>query len=553
MYNGRLIGSVVNQGVINNTAGTLAVSLVDSDNALSTSGKVRPNSLITLKVLAKDGAVSKSDVAVTVKFSGTFALVTGSKTISINGGAELNQYPASVTLTTGADGYASWTLKPTGMADGETIVVTATVGNTSATKTVTAEQAAYTVVNDYDRYSTTPGAAVNMTYTVEDQYGVLSPRTDQRIKFTRAGDGFNYAETVSYVAVVGGKASFAFTPAPATKTGSATVATVLERLNSDANVWATDGTGGGTLTVFVSDVANGFSVSPIVSQSASVSYFPSTVSYQTVTTTVKNLGSEVEVSGPAALIFRETGKTATSSGKLTLRADATGAVSFQVAALLVGTHTITLKAGAASTTSLLVVDPVKGSAGVKIAFDKSTITAGETAVITGKVTDANGNAVDTTNTDGASAVLVVSYTGKGLPFNTGSTIDTDEKGEFRVNILALAGDAGIGTLTATYRPTNEAVNAANVTATQTITIVAPAAPAAPEVNAVIGSYLGRWAVRVENAKGAVVSVKVGGNWYKYTSLNENYLFSRKSVVGRSVAVAVYVNGTLENVATITIK
>jgi hypothetical protein len=447
-------------------------------------------------------------------------------------------------------------MKATGFAHDDVIKVQATVGNTSATeKVLTMKREVYSLENDYDYYVTTPGTAVNISYEVTDQFGVLSTRNDQRIKIERAGTGFSYAETISYIAVSAGKATLAFTPAPATKTGSALVKTVLERKDSDGAAWATEAgtTPAGDVTVNVTDVADAFSVSPVASQSASVSYFPSTVSYKTVTTTVKNGGASVEVSGPAALIFRETGKTTTSSGKLTLRAGSTGAVSFDVAALLVGTHTITIKVGSASTTSLLVVDPVRGSAGVKIAFDKSSINAGETSVITGKVTDANGNAVDTTNTDGSAALLVVSYTGKGLPFNTGSNIDTDEKGEFKVNVLALAGDAGTGTLTATYRPAGAAVDANNVTATQTITIVAPAAPAAPEVNAVIGSYLGRWAVRVENAKGSVVSVKVGGNWFKYTSLNDNYLFSRKSVVGRSVAVAVYVNGTLENVATITIK
>jgi hypothetical protein len=554
MYGGNTVGAVSKVGVAAVAADTLALSLVNSDDALSTSGHVRLNKTYTVRVHAKSAGVSASGVAVTIKFAGSTGLVTGSKTVSINGGAELTSYPASVTVTTGTDGYASWTMKATGFAHDEVIKVQATVGNTSATeKVLTMKREVYSIENVYDYYVTAPGTAVNISYEVTDQFGVLSSRNDQRIKVTRSGDGFNYSETISYVAVTAGKATLAFTPTPATKTGSAIIAAALESKDADGASWASGGSADGNVTVNVTDVADAFSVSPVASQSASVSYFPSTVSYKTVTTTVKNAGASVEVSGPAALIFRETGKTTTSSGKLTLRAGSTGAVSFDVAALLVGTHTITIKVGSASTTSLLVVDPVKGSAGVKIAFDKSSINAGETSVITGKVTDANGNAVDTTNTDGSTALLVVSYTGKGLPFNTGSTIETDEKGEFKVNILALAGDAGTGTLTATYRPAGAAVDANNVTATQTIAIVAPAAPAAPEVNAVIGTFNGRVAVRVENAKGSVVSVKIGGSWFKYTSLNDNYLFSRKSVKGRTVAVAVYVNGTLENVATITVK
>jgi hypothetical protein len=554
IYAGNLLDAVSKVGVAGVAASTLALSLVDSDHALSTSGHVRPNQTYTVRVHAKDGAVSASDVAVTIKFAGSTGLVTGSKTVSIAGGAELTNYPASVTVTTGTDGYASWTIKTTGFAHDEVVVMQATVGNTSATPlTLTAKREVYNVSNDYTNYVTAPGTAVNITYAVEDQYGVASARTDQRIKVTRGGTGFAYAETVSYVAVVAGAATFAFTPSPATKTGSAIVESDLERRDADNNAWIAEPgtTAAGDVSVTVTGVVSTFSALSVVSQSASVSYFPDTVSYETVTATVTNAGETVTVTGPAALIFREGGFTATKSGSITLRASSTGVVTLNVAALLEGSHTITFTVGAVSTTSLLVVDPAAGNAGVKVAFDKTSIVAGETSTITGKVTDANGNPVNT-QTDGSGATVVLSYTGKGLPFNLSAT-ETDEKGEFKVNILALPGDVGSGTLTATYRPAGAVVDTKNVTATQVITIAAPAAVAGPEINAVIGTFNGRWAVRVENAKGAVVSVKVGNRWVKYTSLNDNYLFSRKSRVGATLPVAVYVNGQLENVATITIK
>jgi hypothetical protein len=556
IYAGLLVGAVTKVGVAAVAADALVLTVVESDHAKGTaqSVQVRPNQTYTVRVHAKDGGVSESDVAVTIKFAGSTALVTGSKTVSINGGAELTSYPASVTVTTGADGYATWTMKTTGFAANDVIDVQATVGNTSATElTMTATAPIFSIVNDYTEYVTAPGAAVNITYAVEDQWEVASTRTDQRIMVTRGGAAFNYAETVSYVAVVAGKATFAFTPAPATATGSATVASALQRLNTDTNVWAAEASTvqADAVNVTVTSVASTFSALSKVSQSASVSYFPSTVSYKTVTVKVTNDGESVSVTGPAALIFRQTDKTATASGAITLRADGNGLVSLDVASLLEGSHTITFTVGAVSTTSLLVVDPAAGNSGVKVSFDKSSIVAGETSTITGKVTDANGNPVNT-ETDGSDAEIVLSYAGKGLPFNIQAD-ETDEKGEFKVNILALPGDVGTGTLTATYRPAGDVVDTKNVTATQVITIAAPAAVAGPEINAVIGTFNGRWAVRVENAKGAVVSVKVGNRWVKYTSLNDNYLFSRKSRVGATLPVAVYVNGQLENVATITIK
>jgi hypothetical protein len=129
--------------------------------------------------------------------------------------------------------------------------------------------------------------------------------------------------------------------------------------------------------------------------------------------------------------------------------------------------------------------------------------------------------------------------------------ETDADGKFRVSVLTSAADSGTLTVTAVYMPQGAAtVTAKKVTSVQNVT-VAPAAPV--EANAVIGSFNGRWAVRVENAKGSVVSVKAGSRWVKFTALNNNYLFSRKSVVGRTIAVSVWVDGELQNSQTITIK
>ncbi|NBU23831.1 MAG: hypothetical protein EBS38_08025, partial [Actinobacteria bacterium] len=180
----------------------------------------------------------------------------------------------------------------------------------------------------------------------------------------------------------------------------------------------------------------------------------------------------------------------------------------------------------------------------RITFGSETLTAGQTTTITGTLTDALGNGIET-------SALSIKYEGKGLPFNIGSAVATDKDGKFSFQVLVLAGETGTGTATATFKPTSVAAD--DITVSKAFTIATPAAPAAPEVNAVIGSFNGRVAVRVENAKGAVVSVKIGARWFKYTSLNDNYLFTRKSVTGRTLPVAVYVNGTLENVATITVK
>ena len=69
----------------------------------------------------------------------------------------------------------------------------------------------------------------------------------------------------------------------------------------------------------------------------------------------------------------------------------------------------------------------------------------------------------------------------------------------------------------------------------------------------IGSFNGRWAVRVENAKGSAVVIKVGGNWYKVTASSDSFVFSRKSRVGATPLVKVWVAGELQNEQTVTVK
>ncbi len=548
------LGALSTAVITGTKTAALSLAVVKGDNAKQTGqvAVVRANQTYTFRVGATSNSASVSGAALEASITSGVALGVNTKEISVDGAAATTSWPAKIALTTGTDGFASFTLKTTGFVDGNDFTIKVVDGNVSRSLEVQVEGASSTLAADNSLVSTPAGAATPVTFSVEDQWEVASARTDLRVKITKGGTGFAYTDTISYVAVTAGAASFTFTPTPATKTGSATVVAQLQEFQQSTNTYVDLGSTV-TVTVNVTAIADAHSVSPAVSQSSTVSYFPDTVSWVVISGSVKNAGALVEASGAANLIFRESSaKPTTSSAKLELRADANGAYSFEVASLLAKSHTVSIKVGTAVTTSLVVVAAAKAADGAKISFDKSSINAGETSVITGTLTDANGNPVDTTNEASDAADLMVSWTGKGLPFNIGE-IQTDEDGKFKVNILALAGDAGTGTLTATYRPTGSSSSTKNITVAQTIAIVAPAAPAAPEVNAVIGSFNGRWAVRVENAKGSVVSVKVGGNWYKYTSLNENYLFSRKSAVGRSVAVAVYVNGTLENVATITIK
>jgi hypothetical protein len=547
------LGSSFSMVVANPGVTTLSVSATANANITGggQSYTVRPNQTYTIRVTAATNSTSVS-TDVTVTLGGSAGLVTSSRMISVNGGAFLTAYPI-VTVKTGTNGVGTFTIATTGFEDTNTITINAKVAGVSASQvTLTTATPAYTVVADNSLVATTPGTAVNLGFSVEDQWGELSTATNQYLKVTRGGSGFNYATTVSYHAVAAGVATVAFTPAPAATTGSATVVADITKLENGA--YLANGTST-SVTITVTSTANSFTTGLASSRAASVSYFPSTISWVTVTGKVAVTGSAVTITGDSTLVFR--GATAaTSSGTVTVYSDANAQYSFEVAALRSGNKTITLTNGTATTTSLIVVADAASDMGRTIAWDTTTIEAGKTRVITGTLTDANGNPVDTTGVgrtagDSGTASIVVTYTGTaGILVGTMPT-ETDADGKFKVSVLTAAADSGTLTITAVYMPQGASTVTANkVTSVQAVT-VAPAA--APEVNAVIGSFNGRWAVRVENAKGSVVSVKAGNRWVKFSALNNNYLFSRKSVVGRTIAVSVWVDGELQNSQTITIK
>jgi hypothetical protein len=545
IYDGLLVGTAVSLGATTATLTAVEASVLVSDNstASATPFNVRPNSTYTVRVHAATNSVSVSGAAVTVGLTGP-ALSVGVKSISINGGAATTSYPTALALTTGAGGFASFTLTTVGFAASDAIVVTPRAGNATATAaTITTVAVVNSVVNDFNAYSTTPGTAVNLQYKVKDQWQVLSTATNQRILVTRGGTGFSYETTVSNVAVVAGAATFAFTPSPAAKTGSAVVSAVLQEFNAGLNSWVTvAGSGDVNIAVNVTSVTDGVSVSPVASYSASVSYFPSTVSWTTVTGTANNSGSTVEVSGDAAaLVFRASAALpATTSGAITVRAAANGTFTYQVASLKAKTHTMTVKIGSAVTTSLLVVDGAAGDKGVAMTFDTSAIASGATATVTGTLVDMNGNAVYTTG----SATLVVTYTGAGIPVGTMPT-ETDEDGKFSFNVLTGSTDKGTATVTAVYFKSGPSTLLADrLTAVQSITVGAAVVPPVVETQKVnVGSFKGFVALYAKGYEGQRMSAIVAGKWIVVESLDSGFeRVVRFTGAGYNITVKIYIDG-----------
>ena len=531
-------------------ADALSISSVASAFNVTGGGQtytVRQNQTYTVKVKVTSNSASVSGAVVTVTTGGT-ALATSSRTLSVNGGALMTTH-GDFTVTSGADGYASFTLAASGFVDTNTITLQASIGNIESTLvTLTNTDPAYTVYADFDRYLTAPGTAVSLGFTVKDQYLKPYALSDGYLKVTRGGTGFAYATTVSYhaVAAATGTGTVAFTPEAATTTGSATVEADFVVLSNGAYV---DSGTDADVTINVSSATSTFGTGLATSYSASVSYFPSTVSWTTVTGKVTNTGSAVAIAG-SDLIFRVSADTpATTSNAITVRADGTLGYSFQVASLKSGSHTFTLTNGSASTTSLLVVSGAAYTSAATITFDTTAITAGRTKIVTGQVLDANGNGVYSAGT----ASLTVTYTGTaGIPVGSMPT-STDVDGKFVVSILTSAADEGSFTLTAVYAQDGASTAAADkISAVQAISVGSGVAVADQKVNA--GSFKGYVAVYAKGYEGQRLSAKVGNDWVVVPALASNFVrVVEFTGAGYTIAVRIYIDRVLVDTITVTTK
>jgi len=558
---GRFLGVSSSAAVSGNPVDTLSISATANANITGggTSYTVRPNQTYTVMVHAgtSSNAVSVS-TTVTVTLAGT-GLVTSSKLISINGGAFLTAYPANgISVTTGTNGTGSFTFATSGFVDGDHVTVSAEVGNESATDVrFETDAPAYTVVIDDTLVATAPGTAVNIAATVEDQWEELSTMTNQSLKVTRAivSGKFNFAPTVSYVAVTAGSATVAFTPQGATATGSVTL--TVDVVKSENGAYIDNGTED-SITVTVTSNANAFGTGLAATYAATVSYFANTVSWTTVTGKVAVTGSAVTITGDNVVFRKSAAVPATTSGTITVASNASAEYSFQVAPLTTGDKTLSLTNGSATTTSKLVVSDAYSDYGYAITWDTTTIVAGKTRVVTGTLTDQNGNPVDTTNRgsatgDSGTASIVVTYTGTaGIVVGTMPT-ETDANGKFRLSVLTSAADEGTLTFTAVYMPQGSATVASKkLTSVQTVTVGEASASADQKVNA--GSFKGYVAIYAKGYEGKRLSAKVGNDWVVVAALASNYVrVVEYTGAGYTIAVRIYIDRVLVDTITVTTK
>ena len=553
-------GSILgyNDGVTNGWGATLvaapgvnvlSISAVVSADVKGggTAYDVRQNKTYTVKISASNLGVNVAAKTVTVTTGGT-ALATASRVLTING--VLRTVHQSFDVATDASGIATITIAASGYANSETITIDADVDNVDAADvTLTVADPSYTLTADYSNAVTGPGEAVTLGWTAEDQWGVAYTGADHYLRITRGGAGFSYATTVSYEAVTAGVGSVSFTPSPAAKTGSATVTAQLMKLVNGTYVSASSDA---AITVNVSATASTFGTGLADSYSAAVSYFPSTVSWTTVTAKASNTGSAIVVTGEGLVFRASAALPTTTSNTITVRANDSLHYSFQVASLRAGTVTMSLGTGSAATSSLLVTAAAAYTSGATVTLDTTTIVPGRTKIVTGTLLDMNGNPVST----GGTASIVVTYAGTaGIPVGSMPT-STDADGQFKVSILTSATDSGTFTLTTVYNK-NGATTATvdKITSVNTITVgsATTTTPSADQkVNA--GSFKGYVAVYAKGYEGQRMSAKVGNDWVVVPVLASNFVrVVEFTGAGYTIAVRIYIDRVLVDTITVTTK
>jgi hypothetical protein len=564
---GHLIGSVVKKIVSDPGVSAVTASVVASAHSTASgqAAAVRPNQTYTVKLSAVTGSTSVS-ADLTVALSGE-ALSSPTKMISINGGAFTSSYPTALTVTTGADGYGTFTITTTGFVATDHINVDASIGNVSATQLViTATAPYYTVTNDYDLVVTKPGTGVTLNYQVKDQWQVLSAETNQRLYITKGGSGFNYGTTESSVAVVGGKASFTYVPEAATTTGSATVQSALQEYSAGSSVWAalSGAVNAANVTVNVTGDADSFTTAPTASVSASVSYAVATGAYSwssAITGYTKNAGAAVVVSS-AGLHFQDTVTEDTASDTITVRANSSGLYSFKAASNKSGTYTVSITVGSATTTSQVIISEPGSDQGASIIWDTTNIVPGKTRIVTGTLVDAAGNPVYTdwfgsVDTDATTASILVTYAGTaGIPVGTMPT-ETDVNGKFQVSVLTSTADSGTFTLTAVYsKDGTSTATADKITSVQAITVGAETASADQKIT--VGTFKGYVAIYTKGYMGQKLSAKVAGKWLVVDPIvayksNDYSRTVRLTGAGYTIDVDLYIDGVFVRSETVVTK
>ncbi len=536
------------------TVRSMTASAVAGDNARnSASGQVtaRVDSAFVVRGTALNGTTSTASgvagAAVTVAVT-TNGSLTSTQSITLNGTVYTSSaaLPTALPLVADASGFATVNVATAGLPATTTVTFVFSSQNKTANNLVaTLAAAAYTVkaVGDTNFRTVATSSAFVVDYTVADQWGVALPAGHRLVV---AYDG-----TTKYVPVSAGAAQVSFTATSSAATRDVTNPD-LEKQNTTTLNWSTvSAVTASAVSVKATTVAASFTAAPTHSATATIARATTSntagfLSRVTISGQVNHPGQSVTVTSTGVQFSKADQSTKAVANTITTLADGAGWWTVSAYLTKAGAATISYVAGAATASTNITVGAAAGSEGTVLTIvSVDTILPGKTLVATLKLTDEHGNPVAADD----AAAESFSATVTGLGFVGALPTRLNANGEATVAVLLGSADEGSVVITATYDQDGAGATKA-ITTTKTVAV---AAAVAPEVNAVIGSFNGRWAVRVENAKGSTVVARVGGRWFKVVATSDSFVFSRKSRVGASVLVKVWVAGDLQNEQTITVK
>ena len=498
------VGTAVSKTATARTISSITAAVVAGDNATS-AGAVRPNAAFKVGATVLDTAstpAAAAGVALKATFatSATLSATAGSeKQVKINGttySVNGDLTAASLTVTTGADGKATVDVQTVGFTT-ETVTVTFAAQNRTSSATATSTAATYTVSDDASAVvrSTDKNTAATFNYTVKDQYGVLSARTNERLVVTSTAAA-GTSPAVQFIAVSAGKATFSVTPTT-DNTATITVAAALQTSSYDSTTgqttWAANGANVADRTLNVKTAAFEFSTPPAVDANNGINNGAAATSgvansqkitqldlaglnstttvvpvaagdvYAKLTFTGSVAGEKITVSGTDVYVAFDGGTASANTATKIVQATAN---TVYVAANTVGTKTISFTNGTVTKTvdvkfASTTGNTVRATAAKFAVAVAGAAQSGRAIDATVTVTDKWGNPVAGFN--GTASVSGVAVVNGGYT----AAVVTDANGQATVKLSAGVNDLGDAVVTFSDSDDQTSTNVTSVAKTVT--------------------------------------------------------------------------------------
>ena len=572
------------------SASESTVNAVRSTNALATgvgTADIRTNTeFVALADFEDTNGANIVGKAVTWT-AATSAVLTSSKTVTINGTTYSDNTAlgdAEVAGTTSATGRSTLTVSSTGLAEDDTITLTATADGIAETLTATMKDAAYTATflngslttnQGYGR-TMTIGGSLDVTLAVADQFGVAPADGVARVTLSRATQNArttaaNWSYTLPVVnglasgTIVDNGAGAGSDTITATAAGtdvSGTDTFVLTYSTSAAAtvtaVTVTDNVGTGDSTVRLNSDGELLPswhhfLNTALEPTADASNFKDGATtgdsdtLLTVSGTVTNAagvgvaGKVVTLTAPGITFTFTDGNSNKIYSKGSINVVTTSGGAFSVAARS--------DAKGGPTTITATVDGVSGTndvtfvAGVAEAMALSVPAAardGRAVDIIATVTDVAGDPVQD---------ISVSFSATGVGYLSNLSGTTDANGRVVVKLITQTDETGDATITATA--TLDGVST-STSGTVTVSKSGTTSSADQKVNA--GSFKGYVAVYAKGYEGDRLSFKAGNDWNVTESLASDFeRVVEFTGAGYTISVPIYINRVLVDTIVVTTK